>query len=179
MKKTVLNFLKADLRMPQLMFWDWLFPIILIFAVSLFVKSSALSKFLLPGLVGLFIMQSIIFSIPYRIAQFNEQGILDLVRKKGSIVKLYFSFFLSRILILIIQVALIIVLGKVIFEVKLDLNIPILLITFVISAVTFMLLATICGISVKSQNAALGISQATVSYTHLDVYKRQVLKVES
>lgn len=160
MKKLTVNFLKADLRMPQLMFWDWLFPLILILAFSLFVSSQEYSKFILPGLVSLFILQSIIFSIPYRIAQFNEQGILALVRKKGHLSKLLTGFYLSRVLILSIQTVLVIVLGKLFLGVALSIGWGVLILSFTVSIILLLLLATFCGLIVKRQNAALGLAQA-------------------
>lgn len=146
--------------MPQLMFWDWLFPLILILAFSIFVKSQEFSSFILPGLVSLFILQSIIFSLPYRIAQFNEQGILSLIRKKGYPVKLLTGFYLSRVVILIVQISLVIVLGTLSLGVKLNVNGGLLVLAFTVSVLLFLLLASLCGLIVNRQNAALGLSQA-------------------
>ncbi|REK74237.1 ABC transporter permease [Paenibacillus paeoniae] len=160
MKKLTINFLKADLRMPHLMFWDWMFPLILIIAFSLFVKSQEFSSFLLPGFVSLFILQSIIFSLPYRLAQYREQGILDLISKKGSPTKLLTGFYLSRIVILVIQTALVIVLGTFSLGVTLDVNGVMLLASLAISILLFLLLGSLCGWIVKSQNSALGLAQA-------------------
>lgn len=160
MKKLVLNFLKADLRMPQLMFWDWIFPLILILAFSLFVGSQEYSQFVLPGLVSLFILQSIIFSLPYRIAQYNEQGILALVGKKGYLTRLLTGFYLSRVAILFLQTVLVIVLGQISLGVTLVVEWGMLAVSFIVSVLVFLLLATFCGLVVKRQNAALGLAQA-------------------
>ncbi|MFF2482367.1 ABC transporter permease [Paenibacillus sp. NPDC058071] len=160
MKKLTVHFLKADLRMPHLVFWDWMFPLILIVAFSLFVKSQQFSSFLLPGFVSLFILQSIVFSLPYRLAQFREQGILALIAKKGSPAKLLAGFYLSRVFILIVQTALVIVLGKITLGVSLNINWLLLPVALTISVVLFLLLASLCGWVVKSQNAALGLAQA-------------------
>lgn len=160
MKKLVLNFLKADLRMPQLMFWDWMFPLILIVAFSLFVGSQEYSRFVLPGLVSLFILQSIIFSLPYRIAQYNEQGIVALVSKKGNLTKLLTGFYLSRVVILLLQTVLVVVLGQICLGVTLVVGWGTLAVSFIVSVLVFLLLATFCGLVVKRQNAALGLAQA-------------------
>jgi|GEM_PF-6164587 len=160
MRTLTFNFLKADLRMPQLMFWDWLFPLVLILAFSVFIQSQEFSSFLLPGLVSLFIMQSIIFSLPYRIAQFQEQGILALVKERGNPVKLLTGFYLSRFVILVVQTVAILVIGAWLLKVPLELNIGLMVVAFVAATLLFMLLATCCGIVMKKQNAALGLSQA-------------------
>ncbi|KGE19797.1 hypothetical protein PWYN_10945 [Paenibacillus wynnii] len=146
--------------MTQLMFWDWFFPLIMILAFSLFIKSQEFSQFILPGLVSLFFLQSIIFSLPYRLAQFNEQGILSLIRQKGSSVKLLSGFYLSRVVILTVQIVLVIVLGALSLGLTLQVNWGVLVLSFGLSMFVFLLLATFCGWIVKKQNAALGLSQA-------------------
>lgn len=160
MKRSIVNFLKADLRMPQLMFWDWLFPLLLVLIFSFFIRGSELSEFIFPGLISLMILQSIIFSIPYRLAQFKELGVFKLIKQKGSIGKFLISFYISRILILFIQIFLIILLGSVILQVELSIDWFMLIYALFFSITIFIIIGSICGLIVKSQNSALGISQA-------------------
>lgn len=160
MKKSIINFLKADLRMPQLMFWDWLFPLIIVIGLSLFMKGTETSIFLFPGLVSLLILQSIIFSIPYRLAQYSERGILKLIKEKGNISKMLLSFYISRALILFIQIFLVIAFGKIALQITLDINWFVLILAVFFSITIFLLIATIIGLLVKTQNSALGIAQA-------------------
>ncbi|MCR5640085.1 MAG: ABC transporter permease [Lachnospiraceae bacterium] len=160
MKKIILNFLKADVRMPQLMFWDWMFPVILIVVIGIFVGKGSLSTFLFPGFLAFFLMQSIIFSIPYRLAQFNETGILRFIREKGSVGKLLFGFYGSRFFIILIQMAIVLLVGKLAMKVEFTINAPIFVLAFVMTLVVFFIIATIIGMLTKTQNAALGLSQA-------------------
>lgn len=160
MNKTVINFLKADIRMPQLMFWDWCFPVILILAIGAFIRESDMSVFLLPGLVSLFLMQSIIFSIPYRLAQYNENGLMKLIKDKGNIYKLIISFFQSRLFILLLQTFIVISIGKLLMKVDLNINWGLLGISFLFTVIIFMLISSILGMKLKTQNSALGLSQA-------------------
>lgn len=160
MNKSIINFLKADLRMPQLMFWDWLFPLVLVLGFSFFIRGSELSEFIFPGLISLMILQSIIFSVPYRLAQFKELGIFKLIKQKGSVRKLLFSFYVSRVLILFIQIFLIVFLGKEVLQVELTLDWLMLIYALFFSITIFIIIGSICGLIVKTQNSALGISQA-------------------
>jgi len=160
MKKIILNFLKADVRMPQLMFWDWMFPVILITVIGIFAGKGNLSTFLFPGFVSLFLMQSIVFSIPYRLAQFSETGIMKFIKEKGSIQKLLIGFYGSRFFIIIIQTAIVMVVGKLAMKVEFNINVIAFIVAFLITLVVFILIATAIGLVTKTQNAALGFSQA-------------------
>ena len=160
MRKMTINFVKADLRMSHLVFWDWVFPIILILVVSIFLRGSETALFLFPGLLSMIIFQSIIFSIPNRFALFNEQGILKLVREKGDFFKLVISFFISRVLIVVLQIASMLAMGKWIMEVPLKVSVGLTVLSTLLSVVVFFLIATLCGVLVKTQNSALGIAQA-------------------
>lgn len=160
MRKAVLNFLKGDIRMPHLMFWDWCFLVILISALGFFISEASVSAFLLPRLISLFLMQSIIFSIPYRLAQFHELGIMRLIGKKGSIYKLVISFFISRLFILVLQTLLVIIVGKEMMEVTLHINGAFFIISFLLTVFIFMMISSIIGLKFKTQNSALGLSQA-------------------
>lgn len=160
MKKSVINFFKAEIRMPHLIFWDWIFPLLLVGIISLFIKENDTARFLFPGLISMLILQSIIFSVPYRLAQFKELGIFKLISQKGSILKFLISFFASRVLILIIQIIFMLIIGK--WALKLELNVSwiVLFSTIFLSIVLFMIIASICGLIVKTQNSALGLAQA-------------------
>jgi ABC-type multidrug transport system permease subunit len=160
MNRAIFNFLKADLRMPQLMFWDWCFPVILILVIGIFIGETSLSIFLLPGFVSLFLMQSIIFSIPYRLAQYNESGLMRFIKEKGSAIKLIMGFFLSRIFILVLQTFIVILIGKTMMKVDLNMNWGFLIISFLFTVAIFMLISSVLGLKLKTQNAALGLSQA-------------------
>ena len=160
MKKAIFNFLKADIRMPHLMFWDWCFPIILVSVLGIFISETSVSEFLLPGLISLFLMQSIIFSIPYRLAQYNETGIMRLIQKKGSIYKLVISFLISRLIILVLQTVIVIFIGKEMMHIKLNINWGFLVASFIITVTIFMMISSLLGLKLKTQNSALGLSQA-------------------
>lgn len=160
MKKSIFNFIKAEIRMPHLMFWDWIFPLLLVVIISLFIKKNDTAIFLFPGLISLLIFQSIIFSVPYRIAQFKELGIFKLVSLKGSIIKFLISFFVSRVTILLIQIIFMLVIGKWALSLEFNVNFAVLFTSIILSITLFMIVASICGLIVKTQNSALGIAQA-------------------
>lgn len=160
MIKTIVNFLKADLRMPQLMFWDWLFPLIVIGLLGMFINDKQFLTELFPKLIIVMIMQSVIFSIPYRIAQYKENKIIDFIKEKGSILKFLYAFFLSRIIIILIQVVLLFILSYSVLNIEYNANYFMIVIMSFITIIVFLLIGCFAGLLVKTQNAALGLAQA-------------------
>lgn len=159
MKLLVKNFIKADLRQTNLMFWDWIFPIILIMGFTLFARGESYASFILPSILSFLIFQGVIFSVPYRIAQYKENGVIRLVTEEGSVNKFLLAFLFSRVIIVTFQLIVFFPIGVLLLKPEININFGLLLITYVLGLFTIMLLAIFIGLCAKTENTALGLSQ--------------------
>lgn len=152
-------FVKADLRQKSLLFWDWIFPFVLMVAAAFFVGESNVAGQVLGGLMAFLVMQTMIFGIPYRISEYTEQGVLRLISEEGSAGKFLFGFIATRTLMAMIQCLIFLPIGALIMGVNLRFNwagVAIALITgLVVLGGLALLIASIC----KKQQMAFGLSQ--------------------
>lgn len=155
----ILNFIKADLRQKNLMFWDWVFPFILMIGATFFIGNQANVGDVLGGLIAFLMLQSLIYGFPYRISEYQERGTLQLIAEEGNIIKFIGSFLTARIIIVFIQCLLFIPIGALIMGGHLDIHLGHLLITFISSLIILGGFSLLIGVSVNTQQSALGASQ--------------------
>ena len=85
---------------------------------------------------------------------------MRLIQKKGSIYKLVISFLISRLIILVLQTVIVIFIRKEMMHIKLNINWGFLVASFIITVTIFMMISSLLGLKLKTQNSALGLSQA-------------------
>lgn len=153
------NFFKSDIRQKNFMFWDWIFPVILMAAASIFIRGNEDSTVILGGLMAFLILQSSIYSLPYRIAQFRQKGILEIVAEEGNIMKFTLSFLATRIIVILVQVAVFLLLGLSLTNSKADINFPYFILTVISGILALGGFSAFLGTISKTEQSALGFAQ--------------------
>jgi len=160
MNKTLIkNFIKADLRQKNLLFWDWLFPIFLFLGFTIFIKETSYSSFIFPSLITFLIFQGILFSVPFRLAQYKENGIIKLIANEDGLTKFIISFVVSRVIIILLQLIIFIPIGIMLLKPTIKLSVVHVLIGIGMCMIITYFLAIIIGIFSNKENVALGLSQ--------------------
>lgn len=156
------NLFLADLRQKSLLFWEWIFPFLLMTGFALFLKDSANKLSVLAGLLSFFILQSIIFGIPFRIAEYNTSGLLQLISEEGKGEYLLFAFLGMKSITTLFQCLLYLPVGMILLKLSLPFSLPFilkLLAGVFLGIWSLGNLALLIGIQSKTQGAALGLSQ--------------------
>jgi len=154
------NFLKANLREKYFLFWDWLFPVILMLGIAFFVRGQGYATFLLPGLVTFLLFQTLVYPIPFRMAQFRENGVLRLVAEEGSIKLFVISFLLSRIISSTLQVLTFLPIGILILSPPhINISVWVVLISFGGGLIGLSGFSLLVAVFARTVNSALGFAQ--------------------
>lgn len=159
MIKLIKNFIKADLRQKNLVFWDWVVPLVLMGGVTMFLKGKDYASFMFPSLICYLMLQNLIFALPFRMSQYKTDGIINLLSEEGKTNKFMVAFLISRAFIILIQCALFIPFG--IFIIKPETNISVIgiSIAYILGVFSVGGLALLIGCITKTENGALGLSQ--------------------
>lgn len=152
-------FAKADLRQKSLLFWDWVFPFILMMAAAFFIGESKIAGQVLGGLLAFLVMQTMIFGIPYRISEYIEQGILRLISEEGNAGKFLMGFITTRTLMAFVQCLIFLPLGGLIMGVELNFNWGGIIIALTTGLFALGGLALLIASFCRKQQMAFGLSQ--------------------
>lgn len=152
-------FVKADLRQKNLMFWDWVFPFLLMLGASFFIGESQNGGYILGGLMAFLVMQTMIFGVPYRISEYIEQGLLQLISEEGSTAKFLFGFLLTRTTMAILQCVIFMPIGALIMKVDLSMNYLGVAIVLITSLIILGGIAIVIASACSKQQTAFGLSQ--------------------
>lgn len=155
----ILCFFKADIRQKNLLFWDWVFPVLLMIGASLFVKDSKETTGVLAGLLAFLILQTVIFGIPFRICEYLEKGTLQFVAEEGSVVKFLGSFFVTKMITVIVQCLLFLPIGSYLIHAKIDVRLFFFFLTLLTAMIIFGGIAIFISSCINNQQAAFGIAQ--------------------
>lgn len=152
-------FLKADLRQKNLMFWDWVFPFVLMIGAAFFVGDTPGATEILGGLIGFLMLQSLIYGLPFRICEYKEKGTLQLFAEEGDMKNFIGQFLLTRILIVVIQCGIFIPVGAVVMNTVLDIDFLLLAMAIIAGLFVFGGISLLIAAVVDKQQSALGCSQ--------------------
>lgn len=152
-------FIKADLRQKNLLFWDWIFPFILLTLTTAFIGRNANNGEILGGLLSFLLLQSIIFGIPFRLGEYIERGTLQLMAEEGNHGKFMMSFLLSRCIMAVIQFFIFLPVGALVMDVSLNLDIIAMIITLFVGLLIIGGIAMFISSLVKKQQEAFGYAQ--------------------
>lgn len=159
MIRLVKNFIRADLRQSNLIFWDWISPLLIVVGFSIFIKDTAYKNFIYPSLITYLIFQSIIFSIPYRIAQYNYDGIVLTIKEEGKIYKFLMSFSFSRFILVSIQICGYVIISIVFFNANYEANVISFVLYYILICIVFISISLVVGLISETETKALGIAQ--------------------
>ncbi len=116
--------------------------------------------FITPGLVGMMIMQLGIIGVAMTLVRFREQDILKRLRLTPIKPSLFLASLLgTRLLLLILQAALLIILGKVLFDLHLQAHYLGVVLFVILGSLTFLSLGFAVSGMARSLNMAMAIAQ--------------------
>jgi len=153
------NMFKADLRQKSLLFWDWLFPFLLMIGVSLFLKGGENGGKVLGGLMAFLMLQSLIFAIPFRITEYKSKGIMQLVVEEGNTKRFILSFLLMRVIVVLLQVFIFMPFGALMLGAEININILELVTVMIVGIFSIGGISLLLGLLCKTQQTALGLAQ--------------------
>lgn len=159
MKTLIWYFIKADFREKYLLFWDWLFPPLLMLGMALFVRESEYATFLLPGLLTFMLFQTLIYAVPFRMAQFRENGIFRLLSEENAVKTFASSFIVSKIILAVTQSIVLLPIGCLILKPSLSINLGMLFIAIATGLFAIGAMSLFVGAIAKKVNSALGFAQ--------------------
>lgn len=155
----ILSFFKADIRQKNLLFWDWIFPVLLMSGAALFVKDSKDTTEVLAGLIAFLMLQTVIFGIPFRVCEYLEKGTLQFVAEEGSVVKFLGSFLATRTMTVIAQCLIFLPIGSYLMHASIQLNLVAFSLTVLTAMMVFGGIAIAISSCIHNQQAAFGVAQ--------------------
>lgn len=153
------NFFKSSFRDKTFLFFDWLFPVVLITGIAIFARGKNYATFFLPSLISFLLLQNLIYAIPYKMAQFKENSVLRIIAEEGNVGLYITSFLITRIILVAIQGAVFLPIGIVVLSPEICINPLWLLIAFILSLVAIGGLSMLVASFAKNVNSAYGLSQ--------------------
>ena len=116
------NFFKSSFRDKTFLFFDWLFPVVLITGIAIFARGKNYATFFLPSLISFLLLQNLIYAIPYKMAQFKENSVLRIIAEEGNVGLYITSFLITRIILVAIQGAVFLPIGIVVLSPEICIN---------------------------------------------------------
>ena len=162
-----LSNLKMFYREKEGLYWTVLMPSAIYIALSVipigkFINSNmAYSSFLLPGLIAMTIMQGGIYSLAYWMVDLKSRGVIKrLLATPLKQWQLMLSLVCARLVIIIIQVIILTLLGKLVFHATFAGNILSILILVLLGGGIFLLIGLLISNYAKSYDSAAPITSA-------------------
>ncbi|MCX6797461.1 MAG: ABC transporter permease [Candidatus Doudnabacteria bacterium] len=162
-----LSNLKMFYREKEGLYWTVLMPSAIYIALSVipigkFINSNmAYSSFLLPGLIAMTIMQGGIYSLAYWMVDLKSRGVIKrLLATPLKQWQLMLSLVCARLVIVIIQVIILTLLGKLVFHAAFAGNILSILILVLLGGGIFLLIGLLISNYAKSYDSAAPITSA-------------------
>ncbi len=154
-------------REKEGLYWTVLMPSAIYIALSVipigkFINSNmAYSSFLLPGLIAMTIMQGGIYSLAYWMVDLKSRGVIKrLLATPLKQWQLMLSLVCARLVIIIIQVIILTLLGKLVFHATFAGNILSILILVLLGGGIFLLIGLLISNYAKSYDSAAPITSA-------------------
>jgi ABC-2 type transport system permease protein len=159
--QTQMHFRWYFLRDGEMMFWTLAMPVffLILFSFAFSTGSRSASSFLVPGVIGAQVLSSGFWGVGVMLATFREKHLLRRVYLTPIPPWLFFASLVAyRMVLLAVQAVILVVVGAIVFHVRITGNPLAILAILALGTATFVSLGTIIGAVARTTESANNIA---------------------